>query len=386
MKRTWTITWGVFPIGWALVLGSIPAEAQIADPLPSEQDAAGKTEQDSSTSTPEAAGPDHGNDTGPLQGGVTDKAILIEDSEPKPWNRGIPIDRRRQAKAIFRRANQQFRDGNPYTAVDSYLAAIAVWQHPAFYYNLARVQAATLNQPLQAYRSIQQAIRYGAEPLGPEKYETAQRLWRHLSEQVGHLVVRCSVPGARVLLNGQPVLTEPGRHQEVLLTGSYQIDTYKTGHISDTERFVLAAGQRKEYICNLRYRVTKRYVPRWVSWGAMAFGALGLAGGGYFHWRAHSAADAFDTAVTNVCPTGCPPEEQALSSADLDQRNQANDWTSRADRAYIAGGLVLAGGVVLLFINRERTEVRSVGHDMDNLSFGPVLTPDTVGMSASFHF
>jgi hypothetical protein len=63
-----------------------------------------------------------------------------EDGQEKPWNAGVPMERRIAARDIFMEANQFMKDTLFAKAAAKYKKALALWDNPAFHYNLAIAQ------------------------------------------------------------------------------------------------------------------------------------------------------------------------------------------------------------------------------------------------------
>src|SRR5690606_17313490 len=126
----------------------------------------------------------------------------------KPWSRGVSMAQRQEARALFREGNRLLQVPLFAQAAEEYLAAIALWPHPAFHYHLAIAQL-NLVQSIEAYESLGQAMQYGRDALGEREHRQAQEYLRRLEKQLGRVVVICDEPGAEVTLDGRHLLTGP---------------------------------------------------------------------------------------------------------------------------------------------------------------------------------
>lgn len=304
-------------------------------------------------------------------------------SDDFPWGQGVPDADRDRAIAIFLEANVLLEDTLFGRAAAKYEEALAIWDHPAFHYNLALARI-HLDQPIAAYESLAQAVRYGAEPLnGQDRYEHALRYLELLRNQLAHIEVTCDQPGARVTLDGKPLFTGPGRHQALVLPGGHQIVASAPGRIPATEQLVLAPGQRAEVRLVLhapQRTVTVRYMPAWIPWVSLGVGAAVLGVAGYVDRQALDALAAFDDDFNRRCPRGCTEIEAPGYEARLARigREQAV-----ARGLYMAGGVVVMGSAALLYVNRERVERRA---DDGAISVMPMAGPEILGLTARVRF
>lgn len=301
----------------------------------------------------------------------------------KPWNRGVSVDTREKARQHFLEGNRLFNVPLFAQAAEKYKEALALWQHPAFYYNLGIAQL-NLVQPIEAYASLDRALLYGPDGLGEREYRQAREYLERLEQQLGHVVVACDEAGAEVTMDGRYLFTGPGRYQGVVAPGRHQVVASKQGRIPETAYIELSPGQRAELTLVLRApdRIeTERHGPAWVPWASMAAGAALISMGSYLDWRSSQALDDFDADFNQRCPRGCTDTEVPDLTSRLDSTETAK---SVALGLYVGGGLVLAGSAALLYVNRERvvrTQVRDGG-----LSLAPVLRPDSVGITARSRF
>src|SRR5262245_298878 len=104
------------------------------------------------------------------------------EPDARPWASGVPVEDQRRAQQMFAEGNGFLDNLQFATAAARYRQAIEYWPHPAIQYNLA-IALIKLDQSIDAYRSITQALRYGAAPLDSEQYEQARNYQQLLRKQ-----------------------------------------------------------------------------------------------------------------------------------------------------------------------------------------------------------
>ena len=110
---------------------------------------------------------------------------------------------------LFREGNAQLNDGLFARASEKYARRSTHWEHPAIHYNLA-LALMNLDQPIEAYESLQKAIEFGAAPLEKDKFEHAKEYMLLLEKQIATIEVSCDKPGAKVSVDGKEVFVAPG--------------------------------------------------------------------------------------------------------------------------------------------------------------------------------
>lgn len=307
-----------------------------------------------------------------------------EDGKPeKPWNRGVPMEDRLKAREIYYAANSHLDIPLFAQAAEKYQEALALYPHPAIYFNLAIAQL-NLVQPVASYESFRRALAHGPGPIGEEQYGHGVRYLERLEQQLGHLEIHCDQAGAEVTLDGRPIFTGPGRFEGVVVPGEHQILASKAGYLPATERVVVSAGERMEVALTLRLperTVTERYMPAWIPWASLAAGATALGAAGYYDRQSSRALSAFDARVTERCPRGCT----TIVEPDLTPRhNRAERQRHIAQGLYIAGSVVVVGSAVLLYLNRERVVSRQAPERP--ISILPLMSPSVAGVAARGRF
>ena len=303
-----------------------------------------------------------------------------------PWIQGQSLEERKRARESFLEGNVLLADTLFARAAVKYEQAIAIWAHPAFFYNLALARI-HLDQPIEAYESMRQAVRHGPEPLGQDLYQNAQNFLALLDGQLAEIEVVCDEPEATVTLDGKPLFVGPGRRTLMALPGGHMLMASKNGRLPDSEQIVLAPKQKARFTLAPAYPdrvLTVRRWPAWRPWAVLGASAVVMAGGRYLDWRAEQGFDRFDRALAAACTgtRGCEASDVAASAYERRDHARALQWSARA--TYLAGGAVFAGSAVLLYMNRER-QVRRRGPSA-HLALVPVLMPHFAGASARWEF
>lgn len=323
---------------------------------------------------------------------VSDDAAAEEDDSGfegvRPWSLSVPPEERKAARALFLEGNRLFRVPLFARAVAQYKAAIAKWKHPAFYFNLALAQI-NLDENVAARESLERALVYGAEPLGDDRFQEAQKQLKDLERTLGKIRIACQTKGAEVTLDGDTLFTGPGHYENWIEPGDHEVTAKKSGYLSEARKVTVPQGRKQEVelrLITLNEASDKNR--RWAVWKPWAVVALGTAvavTGGVFHSRSSASYEAYDDdfirlpCVTNEGSPGCtkddiPPSMQTrLDRADLQQKV--------AIGAYAAGGAILATGVVLLYMNRPRT-VEEAPHT-SQITLAPDLSPSSLGLVLS---
>ncbi|MCC6622592.1 MAG: hypothetical protein IT385_15115 [Deltaproteobacteria bacterium] len=127
-----------------------------------------------------------------------------------PWYAGTTPERREQARAAFTEGTELLKDAFFTRAIDKLRAALALWDHPATHFNLAKALM-NLDQPAEAVRHLWAAMRHGGAPLSPEQVTQLERYAEMLvGGELTHLVVR-SERGGPVTLGARALFEGPGR-------------------------------------------------------------------------------------------------------------------------------------------------------------------------------
>lgn len=282
-------------------------------------------------------------------------------NDDKPWNRGVPGERREAARALFLEGNRLFKVPLFTRAAEKYTAALSQWKHPAFYFNLALAQV-NLGQDVEAHESLEQALRYGEEPLGPEQFQEAKKQLQEVERQLGRIRVTCQTQGADVTLDGATLFTGPGRYEGWVKARDHEITAKKPDYLAQARRVTVSPGKLQEVDLRLvtlsEAADTGRRWAVWKPWSVVVTGAAIAAGGAVLHALAAREFDDYDKQFRDLpCAKADPPRclKGDTEVKDLNgQLKLARREQAIAVGSYIAGGSLIATGVVLLYLNRPR--------------------------------
>jgi tetratricopeptide (TPR) repeat protein len=314
-----------------------------------------------------------------------DAAPADEEADLAPWEQGVTPEQENAADELVAEGNRLIKIPLFAQAAAKYREALTHWDHPALHYNLGIAQL-NLVQPLEAYRSFETSLRHGPEPLGQEKYDQAKEYLKTLEQRLARIEVVCQVPGAEVLLDGEPLFIGPGTREELVSPGRHQLVASKAEHVPDTRQIAVSAGERVRHVLAPRSmdEVARRERPWavWKPWAAAAAGAGLIAGAGYLDWSSSQDFDRFDQGFESNMDCvryGCRWDEIRELA---EQREAARTRQRAAMGLYAVGGAALGAGAVLMYFNRERL----VHRGEERISIDPVLGPDSAGVSARFSF
>ena len=370
MQRTRVFAWIMSTL---LVAGAGPAWAQNEPARPAKPGAADE----------KAAGEFEGSDQ-MMEGG----ALGEGRAGPRPWAEGVSAEQQEAARVLFEEGNALLRESLFPQAVKKYREALEHWDHPGIHFNLS-LALLNLDQPIAVYRSLEKAMAYGEGPLDKEKLERAQRYHELVSKQIGTVEITCDEPQAKVTLDGRPVLTGPGTYKNLVVVGEHQIVATKSGYINKTIDFVIDPAEQEQVQISLisiaDMTVSKRRWPQWMPWAVVGTGAAVLAVGGALHGQSSSSFASFDEDFDTRCMNGgcndneIPDLKDKLDSAERQQQI--------AVASYVVGGAALVGGLVLVFVNRPQVFRRDLEAGTESeLTFVPMIAPDSAGVSAAFRF
>ena len=316
---------------------------------------------------------------------VTDP-IAVE-SDDKPWNRGTALVDRQAARDLFLQGNRLFKIPLITQAIDQYTAALAKLQHPAIYFNLALAQL-SLGLEAEARDSLEHALRYGEEPLGPKQFHEAQAQLLDLERKLGQIRVACQTDGAEITLDGVSLFTGPGSHDAWVKARSHEITAKKPDYLSVARRVTVSPGERRSLELKLitlsEAAESGRRWATWKPWAVIAVGAAVVAGGGIVNELAARNFNDFDARFSNLPCAAMPPHACAKSEVPAElssQLNRANREQQIAVAGYIAGGGLIAAGAVLLYLNRPRVlEQSATSSPVDRVAVVPTISAGALGV------
>ena len=299
----------------------------------------------------------------PLHAQTISNPITIEGDD-KPWNKGVPPENREAARALFLEGNKLFYLPMYAQAEEKYVAALAKWKHPAFYFNLALTQL-NLGRELEAHENLQKAVQQGEEPLGAIPFREAQKQLENLERQLGRIRITCSTVGAEVTMDGTPLFTGPGSYEGWVKAKVHEIKAKRSDYVPQAKRLAIFPGTIETLDLRLVTLVeateSSRRWAAWKPWVVATAGATITVAGGVFHTLASRNFNSFDSGfLEQPCAKMSPPVchdrmVELPAPANLYARlDAARRERTIALGGYIAGGSLLATGAVLLYLNRPR--------------------------------
>ena len=322
--------------------------------------------------------------TAPASDPVSDATAGMQVSD-RPWAIGVSAERQSAAMQHLQEGNGLLKESLFVEAAKVYRQALSEWDHPGIHYNLA-LALLNMDQPVEVYQNLASAIKFGADPLDPEKLEHAKSYLRLIERQVASLDVRCDAEGAQVTLDGAPLFRAPGRYQGLVRAGTHTITASKPGFTTTSRTEALTYDRRtalhlKLYTSGELIDYRRRY-PVWRPIAVTIFGAALLATGVVMSLEASSHYSAYDTSVGRVCVSGtmdglpgCPTGDSKYPALDS-MRKTANTFQNLATISYVAGGTIAAAGVLLLLLDRSTPyRVDPEGDRRDFALSAPLLSP-----------
>ncbi len=378
--RSWL---GSFGLGISLSIGLVLASPAIA--------------RAAAPTTPPPASKPGPSVPSPSNEPVSDATARMQVSD-RPWAAGVSSERQQAALKFLQEGNSLLKESLFVEAAKAYRQALAEWDHPGIHYNLA-LALLNMDQPVEVFQNLEAAIKYGADPLDPEKLEHAKSYLRLIEKLVASVDIRCDVDGAQVTFDGAPLFRSPGHYQGLVRAGTHTVTASKAGFTTTSMTEELTSEKRTEM--NLKLYTAgdligyRRRYPIWRPIAVAAFGGVLLATGAIMSLQSQKNINAFDNSATAVCPaSGCVPG--SADYAALDQiHKRANTYKTLATISYVAGGTIAAAGVLLLILDRSipyRVDPESEHGDVArlspsfSLSFSPLGGPGLAGFAATGRF
>jgi hypothetical protein len=306
----------------------------------------------------------------------------------KPWTRGVSMENRKAARALFLEGNRLFRIPLFTRAAEKYVAALGKWKHPIIYLNLALAQLNT-DRDVEARASLEHALEHGEEALGAENFQGAQLQLREIERQLGRIRVSCRTPEAQVTLDGVLLFTGPGSYEGWVKAKDHEITAKKPEYLSEARRVTVSSGQFQAInlkLITLREAAeASRRWEVWKPWAAVAAGGALTAIGGIFHALASKEFKKYDRGFLSLdCANAMSPdchEGDPTLKVISDQLTLARRERAIAAGSYVVGGSLFVTGLVLLYLNQPRLAERIGEHSSDRgVAVGPMMSGDMFGV------
>ncbi|HEY0479980.1 MAG TPA: PEGA domain-containing protein [Kofleriaceae bacterium] len=318
----------------------------------------------------------------PLRAQPANEAV-IAGAENAAWNRGVPAETRQAARDLFLEGNRLFKIPLFTQAADKYIAAIAKWKHPAFYFNLAVTQL-NLGQQLEAHQNLQEALKHGAPPLGEDRYAEAQKQLKEVEAKLGRIRVSCPTSGAEVTLDGDRLFTGPGSREEWVKASTHQVTAKKPEYETQARQVTVAAGKLAPIELSLRKLIEDRPWATWKPWAVVGTGVAVAAASGVLHGFSARNFGRYDDGFLKLgcANTGCTEQQIHDMNSQLPTLlDRARLEQKIAVGGYIAGGSLIAIGAVLVYLNRPHLmEQGSASSPSGGVAIVPTVSTDAVGV------
>ena len=309
---------------------------------------------------------------------------LQKGGDVRPWAQGVSPAEQKTALLAFREGNAQLNDGLFAKAAETYRGALTHWKHPAIYYNLS-LALMNLDQPVEAYESMNAATAYGEGPIDTDKFKHAKEYLLLLSKQIATITVACDKPGAKVSIDGKEVFIAPGKHTQRVRIGRHTLVAEKTGYQARVNAPNIGPGESfsvelKLFTADELTRYKRRWEKTWIPYAVLGAGVgVGLVGVG-LELSANATYNDYDKKVTacNMNNSGC---ENSQELKDL--RSSGDTKKTVGFVMYGVAGATIAGGIVLAILNRPKSYLLRPEEVQDQLdqkvSIAPIVTPTMAG-------
>lgn len=317
---------------------------------------------------------------------------IKSDPGKKPWAEGVSADEKLKAQGLFNEGNEAMSNGLFPVAAEKYRAALKHWDHPGIHYNLA-LALVNLDQPVEMHAALEKALVHGPEPLGgDERHARAKDFKKLVEDDLVRVEYTIEEPGSVLIIDGKEVLKGPGTYKAMIREGEHAIAARAEGYSPTQLNLRLLGGEtsRMELKLFTDAELTRetRMMPTWVPYSVLGAGVILGGVAAWQHTSAKSGFEEYDTAIERCAGMGttggCEPDPTTF-----DIKSSAESKQTLATTMYVAGGVALAAGVVLVILNRPksyRIDPLSQQDGGADVSFSPVIGPGHAGFAATGRF
>jgi tetratricopeptide (TPR) repeat protein len=305
------------------------------------------------------------------------------DEPETAWGKGVSAEQRVAAEAKLDEGNRLFLQNKFREALAAYEQALLSWDHPAIRFNVVRCLIA-LDRPLDAHENLERALAHGKEPFEEQIYTEALNYQRLLASQIADVEISCTQPGVAIKLDGKAYLTCPGKTSSQAVPGLHVLVAQKPGFETLSKDLVLLPGKTQQASIQLKTLAEATvYETRWRTWKPWAVVIAGAAIGGVgvlVDQQGRSQLEQLHRSFAATCSaTECTRAQYDALHYD---ETEASAFTKNTIgiSMVIAGGVVVAAGIVGVIINRPRPVTREA------VSVTPAITPHGAGFAVKGAF
>ncbi len=308
-----------------------------------------------------------------LQGDATEK-----------WKEGVPRSEQDAELVLFREGNVALNDGLFVPSVTKYREALKHWNHPAIHYNLA-LALLNLDQPIEVFEQLNQAIIYGAAPLATDKYEHAKEYLLLVEKQLADIEVSCDKAGAKVTVDGKEAFIAPGKFTQKVRVGKHTFYADKQGYNTRITAPYVGPGEKfrielKLYTAEELTRYRRKWDRTWVPYAVMGAGVVAGLVSSSLELSAQSSYDAFNAKVAacNTPAMGCPINTPGITKL----RDRGDTKRTLGYVGYGVAGAAFATGAVMLWVNRRQpyqVSAEQLSEPSAPIAVVPIVSPEMAG-------
>lgn len=310
--------------------------------------------------------------------------LQAEQSAERPWAEGVNPEAQAKARQLFVEGTEYLLRSLEEQALAKYDEALRHWDHPGIHYNYA-VALSTRDRPLDTRQHLIEALRYDDQgPLDRLEVEQARRYLTLVEASLALIDISTTQPGVTVRMNGQVLFTGPGRYHEYVEPDEYLVTASKPDYLTQERRVAFLPGKENKLELRLySEQELTRYRRRWDVWAPVTVttvGAVAVLGGGAAWFIAANKFDEYDSKVNAECSLGCVADDPIVASLEPLKRS-GERYNAAALPLMVGGGVTLAVGAVLLYLNRAeayRIAPEELG-PVERWSWVPVVGP-SMGM------
>jgi hypothetical protein len=308
-------------------------------------------------------------------------------STDRPWVKGVSQAEQSAAVALFHEGNSLLKESLFVQAAAKYREALRHWDHPGIHYNLA-LALLNLDQPVEVYTHLEEAVKYGPLPLDIDKFDHATRYRALIEKELARVDVTCAQKGALVTMDGQKLFLAPGHYEALVRAGQHTMVATKSGFVTVEKSPTLPPGEKTTIDLHLfTAEQLTRYKRRWsqaVPVAVLVTGIVVAGAGGIMHWQANEQFKQFDSGIV-MCSVGSPNGGCTPNGSLAGKRTTGNALQASAFTAYGLGAAVVAVGGVLMYLNRGRP-YHVEGDVTGPVSVAPVVGPGAAGLMATVRY